>query len=83
MLLRLVNLLMNTEKLGSFSTDLTEEELKSCNGGVVSRLVSGADDAADATIDNANTTVNLTIDGTQDGVRLLTGPVVVFVQGAV
>lgn len=73
---------MNTNKYDSFSTELTEEELKTCNGGSLSSLVGGADDAVDQTITNATTTGKLTIDGTQDAVGLLTSPTVGFGQGA-
>ncbi|BAZ26273.1 hypothetical protein NIES4073_71790 [Kalymmatonema gypsitolerans NIES-4073] len=79
----MVIMLMNTKKFDSFSTEITEEELKSCNGGILGGTVGPADDAVDQTIDNINTTVKLTIDGTQDAVALVTGPGVGFVKGAV
>lgn len=67
---------MNIENLDSFITELTEEELKSCNGGgvadFVDESVNGVNVVSDNATDGFQRTTNSTIDGSQrtiDGVQ--------------
>ncbi|MEH2215357.1 hypothetical protein [Nostoc sp.] len=69
---------MNIQNLDSFFTELSEEELKSCNGGSLGKPLDGAGDATGQTVNNTLDTTKYTVDGAKDAVILITGPLIKF-----